>query len=309
MGDQVGVERVVSGDQDGEGVTGVAAGPSHLLPPGRPGPGEPCHQHGVEPRHVDPQLEGVGRGQPEQAPVAQRLLDLAALLGQVAAAVAGHPGRKRRVDLGEQTCGGRGHLLGGSPGPDEGQRPDPLADQVGQQVGGLGRRSAAHGGAVLAGVRREARLPQRDGGLAARRVVVADRPHVETGEPRRVLGRVAHGGRGQHERRVGAVDRADPAEAAQHLGDVGAEDAAVVVALVDHHEVERPEQSRPAVVPREQRAVEHVGVGEDVLAVLAGPVALVVRRVAVVGGDAHPEPEGGHRCESWSWARALVGLM
>ena len=43
----------------------------------------------------------------------------------------------------------------------------------------------------------------------------------------------------------------------------------------------------------QQRVVEHVGVGEDVLGVVAGPLALVAAAVAVVGGDPDVEPEGG----------------
>jgi hypothetical protein len=40
--------------------------------------------------------------------------------------------------------------------------------------------------------------------------------------------------------------------------------------------------------------VQHVGVGEHVLGVVAGPVALLTTAVAVVGGDAHVEPELPH---------------
>ena len=115
--------------------------------------------------------------------------------------------------------------------------------------------------------------------------------HVEAGQARGVLGGVADRRRGEHERRVGPVVGADPAQPAQHLGDVGAEDAAVVVALVDHDQVERAEEPAPPVVPRQEGAMEHVGVGQDVLAVLARPVALVEGGVAVVGGDPDPEPE------------------
>ena len=66
-----------------------------LLPEGGPGAGEPGHQHGVEAAHVDPELERVGRRQPQQLARAQPLLDLAPLLGEVAAAVGRH-GRGRR---------------------------------------------------------------------------------------------------------------------------------------------------------------------------------------------------------------------
>ena len=81
---------------------------------------------------------------------------------------------------------------------------------------------------------RERRLPQRQRHLAARRAVAGHGEHVETGEPAgRGLG-LGDGGRGEDERRPRAVGRADPAQPPEHLGDVGAEDPAVVVALVDH---------------------------------------------------------------------------
>ena len=112
---------------------------------------------------------------------------------------------------------------------------------------------------------------------------------------------------GEHERRVRAVDRAHPAQPAQHVGDVRAEDAAVVVALVDDDVAQRPEEGRPAGVPRQQRAVQHVGVGEDVLGVVAGPVALLASAVAVVGGRRARRARAPLRPASWSWARALVG--
>ena len=103
--------------------------------------------------------------------------------------------------------------------------------------------------------------------------------------------RLGDGGGGEHERRVGAVRRAHPPQPAQHLGDVGAEHAAVVVALVDDDVLQRAEELRPPVVRGEQRAVQHVGVGQDVLGVVARPLPLLARAVAVVGGEPDVEPE------------------
>ena len=88
-----------------------------------------------------------------------------------------------------------------------------------------------------------------------------------------------------------AVQRADPPQPAQHVRDVGAEHAAVVVALVDDDVLQRAEERRPARVPGQQRAVQHVGVGEDVLGVVARPVALLAGAVAVVGRHPDVEPE------------------
>ena len=181
-----------------------------------------------------PSSSALVAASPSSSPERRACLDRAPLLGEVAAAVGRDPAGQRRVDLGEQVGRGQRHLLDPAPGAHERQGAHVLGDQVGEQVGGLGGGGAADRRAVLAGVRRERRLPQRQRHLAARRGVAGDRQHVEPGQPAgRELG-LGDGGRGQDERRGGAVGGADPAQPAQDVGDVGAEDAAVVVALVDH---------------------------------------------------------------------------
>ena len=119
------------------------------------------------------------------------------------------------------------------------------------------------------------------------------------------------GGGGQQEDRVGAVAGAQPAQPAQHLGDVGAEDAAVGVALVDDDVPQRAQEGGPAGVGGQDAAVQHVGVGQDVVGVLADPLALLDGRVAVVDRRAH---RGAQRlrpvrvtARRWSAARAFVG--
>ena len=133
-----------------------------------------------------PSSSALVAARPEQPPVAQRLLDLAALLGQVAAAVGRRParaasGRPRRAAAAAVS----GHLLGAAPGADERQRPHALDDQVGQQVGrpptDAARRTGApfspaydvNGGSHSA----SATSPRGD-------VVVGHRHHVEPGQPR-----------------------------------------------------------------------------------------------------------------------------
>ena len=91
---------------------------------------------------------------------------------------------------------------------------------------------------------------------------------------------------------MGAVHRAHPPQPTEHVGDVRAEDAAVVVALVDHDVLQGAEEARPPVVGRQERAVQHVGVGQDVLPEVARPVALLARAVAVMGGQAYVEAQG-----------------
>ena len=230
-----------------------------------------------------PSSRALVAARPRSRPVAQRLLELAALLGQVAAAVGRHLVDQAAVDLAEQPPGRDGDGLGSTSRPDEGEGADPFDHEVGQQVGDLAGGRAAYGRAVLAHPGHEGRLPQRQRRAAPGRAVVGDRADLEPGQPAgRDLGLRDRRG-GEHEGRMGAVERRDAPQAPQDLGDVGAEDSAVVVALVDDHVAQRPEEARPARVSREQRAVQHVGVGEDVLPVVAGPLAHLRRRVAVVG--------------------------
>ncbi len=92
------------------------------------------------------------------------------------------------------------------------------------------------------------------------------------------------------------VVRGDPLEPAQHVRDVGAEHAAVAVALVHDHVLETAEELAPARVPRQQHVVEHVGRGEQVVRPGPGPLPVGGRGVAVHHGRAHPgDTERLHR--------------
>ena len=81
------------------------------------------------------------------------------------------------------------------------------------------------------------------------------------------------------------MDRGDPPQPSEHVGDVRAEHAAVHVGLVDDDVFEVREQLPPGVVVRQDPDVEHVGVGDhqvglaaDRAPLLAGGVAVVDRR-------------------------------
>ena len=309
MVDQVGVERVVARHHHRERVAGASAGPAGLLPQRGAGAGEPGQQDRVESADVDAELERVGGGQAEQPTV-----DAARARARGAPRGGSRPGRP-------------------PPGPRGSRRPRasrrravtatvsaPRRDRMNARVRTRSTtRSVSRSATSLVAERRagapfspaaghERRLPQGQRGASAGRSVVGDGDDLEAGEPgRRDLG-LGDGGRGQHEGGLGAVQRRHPTQPSHDLGDVGAEDAAVVVALVDHDVAQRAEEPRPAGVVGQQRAVQHVGVGEDVLAVVARPLAHLRGRVAVVGGAAQVgQATSRRRAASWSWASALVG--
>ena len=86
--------------------------------------------------------------------------------------------------------------------------------------------------------------------------------------------RVRDGGGAADELRIRAVEFADAAQAAEHVGEVAAVDAAVVVQLVDDEVAEVLERLRPVRVVRQDAAVQHVRVGEhDVRALANGSCA------------------------------------
>ncbi len=297
---QVGVERVVPGDEHRGRAPAAAPGPSRLLPQAGPGARPARDQHRVQAGDVDPQLERGGGGQPHQPPVADRGLQVPPVLGQVTGPVRGHLGLGRLVPA-QRPARGQRDRLGAAPGPDEGQRRHVLADQPGQQVGGLRGRGAAQPGADLAARAGQRRLPQRERQRPARRAVLGDFLGVQPGQQPRTGSRRPDRRRGQHEHRPGGlpgrgVMRHDPAQPAQHVSHVRAEHPAVLVALVDDHVAQPAEEPGPAGVPGKQRLMQHVRRGQQVPGVTAGPVALGPGRVAVERGGLDPgQAQGADR--------------
>ncbi len=87
-------------------------------------------------------------------------------------------------------------------------------------------------------------------------------------------------------------------QASKHHRDVRSEHPAAHVCLVDHDQREPEEEVGPSGVIREDRQVEHVGVREHEVRVLADQRPLGLRRVAVVGRRADlRELQGADRAE------------
>ncbi|GAA3299582.1 hypothetical protein GCM10020295_38140 [Streptomyces cinereospinus] len=211
----------------------------------------------------------------------------AALLGEVAAPVGRDAPGQRAVDLREPLLGDHGDQFGAAPGPYEGDRAHALDGEVGEQVGGLGGGGTPDGCALLPLQFGQRGLPEGEDQLPARGGVVGDLDDREAGEAAGGDGRLGGGGGGQQEDRGGAVTGAQATQAAQYLGDVRAEDAAVGVALVDDDVLQRLQEGGPAGVGRQYAPVQHVGVGQHVRGVLADPLAFLERSVAVVHGRAY----------------------
>ena len=282
------VQRVVAGDEDDQRLLLRPPRPAGLLPQRRQRAGVAGQHDRVQPGDVDAELQRVGRRHAQQVAGRQRPLQLAALLGQVAAAVGVHPADEVvAAAVVQQPAGLLGDRLRAAPRPDERQRPRAALDEVGQQPRGVRGGRAAQRCPVLAGALGQRRLPQREGRAGTRGAVVGDRLDGRTHQAGRGRGRLGDGGRGQHEHRLRAVAPADPPQPAQHVPDVRAEHPAVGVALVDDDVGDPAQGARPLLVRRQDPAVEHVRVGDDPPRVPPHPVALLAGGVPVVGGRAH----------------------
>ena len=94
------------------------------------------------------------------------------------------------------------------------------------------------------------RVPHRHEPLALWRAVVLHRLHREPAQVRSQDVGLADGGGTADEGGIGAVPEGQPAEAAQHVGDVAPEYPAEGVELVHDHIPQPTEERRPAIVVR-----------------------------------------------------------
>ena len=273
------VERVLARDVDGEPAA-AAAGAAPLLSQRCHRPRERHADGGVERADVDAELERVGGHDAEQLARDELVLELAPLLRGVAGAVGRDPlGELGVAEVLERVLRELRHQLDRLARLHEHDRARVLRDELGQQVGGLGEHGAARA-ELLVGDRR---VPHRDRALGdGRAVLVDDREVVEAGEALGELAGVADRGARHQEARLGAVGAGDSSQASQDVPDVRAEHAAVDVRLVDDHDREVGEEVPPRGVVGEDPEVQHVGVGEDDVAVAADRGALLSGRVAVV---------------------------
>ena len=160
-------------------------------------------------------------------------------------------------------------------------RPDRMA---GQPVGLRARRRANAEIGIDNGW-----VPEKDVTLASRCAALGNRGHLCTNERFGVFLRVADGRRAQDELRRDIVERADSLEAAQDIGHVRSEHAAVRVDLVNDDVAQVLEELRPLRMVRQDGVMQHVRVRDDDVAVNADRLTCVVRRIAVKRVGPHTE--------------------
>ena len=177
------------------------------------------------------------------SPSVEPALQLAPLGRGVAGAVGGDAVGQLGGTLPEVLLDVAGDQLHGAAGLDEADRPRALLDELGDHVGGLGQDGAPRAQRLV----EERGVPDRDaaGALRATPSSIHEREVVEAGEALGQLDGIGDRRRGEQEARLRPVGRGDPAQAAQHVADMGAEHPAVDVRLVDHDGGEIGEQLAP----------------------------------------------------------------
>ena len=139
------------------------------MPERRHGAGKPGEHHRVQTGDVDPQLQGVGGGQPPQIALGESAFQFPAVLGEVARSIGRDlPGQFGCDVLEAGTRPERGQF-GAAARPDERQRAGAFSDQVGHHPGRLRAGGTPHRSAVFTDeVGTQRRLPQRHGPRALR---------------------------------------------------------------------------------------------------------------------------------------------
>ena len=235
---QVGVERVVVGNEHGERVLTASTCAAHALHEGGAGTRPARHDDRVQSGDVDAQFQGGGARQAEQFAVAEFAFEFAAFFGGVPGAVCGDAVGEARLHLVEVALGLLREDFYAAARTGENQRAGAGKHQVGEHL-----RALLHGGdaarrlllclrldCLLLGAtgalgelivrlgRHELGLPERDGGFTARGGGLGnggDRLLRHANELGERLDRVGAGCGSTVEHGHGAVERADAAQAAQ----------------------------------------------------------------------------------------------
>ncbi len=269
------VQGVLPGDVHRQAPPAPPGAPPHLAQRGD-GAGEGDDHRGVELADVDPELQRVGGDHRAQLAPHQTALQLAPLLGGVAGAVGDHevgespPPRSRPLPVFSRPprrppdssrspsapLRSRSLPARAPPAPAGESSSTPLRDFMKQIARAPSRTSRASSSAASPSAERRAPSAASVSGgfhiaiLPPRRrgAVLVDQPDpLQTSEPLRELARVGDRRGGEQEARRGAVGGGDAAQAAHHVGDVGAEHAAVDVRLVDHDDGEVGEEAWPTI--------------------------------------------------------------
>ena len=128
------------------------------------------------------------------------------------------------------------------------------------------------------------RVPDDQRAGSGRGGVVVDHVDLVADQRPRQLAGPADRCRGEHERRVGAVERGHPSQASQHVGAVAPEHAPQQMELVDDDVGQVAKQPSPPPMVGQQSVMEHLRVGQHDPGRAPGPGPLLGAGIAVDGG-------------------------
>ena len=234
---QVGIERVVVGDEHGERILATAPGPADALGKGRAGARPTGHDNRIQPGDVNAQLQRGGAGQAQQLAVAEPAFELAAFFGGVSGPVCSDAVSETGLNLVEVALGLLREDFYAAARTGKNQGAGSGKYQVGEHLrallhgGDAARRlllslrldclllgaAGALGELIVCLGRHEFGLPERDGGFAAGCRGFGnggDRSLRHANELGERLDWVGAGRGGAVEHGHGAVERADAAQAA-----------------------------------------------------------------------------------------------
>src|SRR3990172_4891931 len=137
------VQGIVRRHEEAEGAPAPSAAASCLLPQASYAPRVARHHRRLQVTDIDAQLQGAGGSHPKELTFEQGLLYPAPLLGHVATAVGGNPGRQRGLALRQAVASHLEKKLYLSPAPGEGDAPQTTDHQLLEDGGRLASRTAA----------------------------------------------------------------------------------------------------------------------------------------------------------------------
>ena len=236
-----------------------------------------CHDSHVQRPDVDAEFERVGRNHGPDLPAAQAALNLPSLQRQVSTAVPFHnlrrTGRLRIVLL--QV---RQEHFSMQPAVGEHDRLQPALQKLPGNTPRLIYIAAADAQKPV----HDRRIVKHKIFFGRRRSVSGQHFHAAADEPSGKLPGIGDRCRRKNELRLPAVKPGDAPEPAQHVRQVTAENAPVGVQLIDDDILQVLEQARPFRVMRQDARVQHVGIRENDVPVLADGSPRVGRRIAVI---------------------------
>ncbi len=229
-----------------------------------------------------PSSSALVAAMPSRRPLDRSSSSASPFLGEVPGAVRGDATRELGRGALETTARVLRDHLGAAATPREREGLVVVSHESGHELGGFDvRRTSCTRMRVD-----EWSLPAREHPFGARRRVVEDLVDLAAAERGRQLAGIPDGRAREEERRIRAIVLTEPAEAAQDVRDVRPEDAAQRVQLVDDDVLQTHEERGPRLVRRQDPHVQHLGVGQHDVGVLARPGPVVAGRVAVVGNRA-----------------------